>query len=330
MGAVAARGELTERRWTVAGRSHVLNAPALSRPTLLACALLAASLYALPLVHPVPLLDPDEGLHAAITSEMIARGDYIVPRFLGEPFLDKPILFFWSQAASMRVVGETEAGARLPGLVFGLLGALTTGWLAAVVLGHRGGWLAAPLYATMLVPMALAEVPVHDIALVPFTSCAVLALWRASRAPTTVSSMGWSLGAGIALGLAVLTKGLPGVAIVGLAHGTVLALERRWSVTIIAGGILALVAAGAIAAPWYLAMEHLNPRVPALLLRRTSPLRLHYRAAASRTASLDLLHSRRDRRGAPRNALCGARCAASRMRTKSPCARRDDWDGRGS
>ena len=29
--------------------------------------------------------------------------------------------------------------------------------------------------------------------------------------------------------------------------------------TIIAGGILALVAAGAIAAPWYLAMEHLNP-----------------------------------------------------------------------
>ncbi len=94
--------------------------------------LLAASLYALPLVHPFPLLDPDEGLHAAITSEMIERGDYIVPRFLGEPFLDKPILFFWSQAASMRVVGETEAGVRLPGLVFGLLGALTTGWLAAV------------------------------------------------------------------------------------------------------------------------------------------------------------------------------------------------------
>jgi 4-amino-4-deoxy-L-arabinose transferase-like glycosyltransferase len=68
---------------------------------------------------------------------------------LGEPFLDKPILFFWSQAASMRVVGETEAGVRLPGLVFGLLGALTTGWLAAVVLGHRGGWLAAPLYGLM-------------------------------------------------------------------------------------------------------------------------------------------------------------------------------------
>jgi len=196
---------------------------------LLSGLLLAASLYVLPLVDPVPLLDPDEGLHAAISSEMNARGDYIVPRFLGEPFLDKPILFFWAQAASMRLFGETEAAARLPGLVFGMLGALTTGWLAAIVLRHRAGWIAAPLYATMLVPMALAEVPVHDIALVPFTTGALLAFWCASRAASARVILGWSLVAGVSLGLVILTKGLPGVAIVGLAHGTVLLLERRWS-----------------------------------------------------------------------------------------------------
>ena len=273
--------------------------------------LLAASLYALPLVHPAPLLDPDEGLHASITSEMIARGDYIVPRFLGEPFLDKPILFFWAQAASMRMVGQTEAGARLPGLVFGLFGALTIGWLSAVVLRHRAGWLAAPLYATMLVPMALAEVPVHDIALVPFTTCAVLAFWRASRAGTAGVSLGWSLAAGVALGLAVLTKGLPGVAIVGLAHGTVLVLERRWSVTILAGGVLALVVAGAIAAPWYLAMEHLNPGYLHYYFVERHRLRVHHRAAAPRTASLELLHSRPDWRRAPSDVLCGAQCSTS-------------------
>jgi 4-amino-4-deoxy-L-arabinose transferase-like glycosyltransferase len=207
----------------------------------------------------VPLLDPDEGLHAAISSEMNARGDYIVPRFLGEPFLDKPILFFWAQAASMRLFGETEAAARLPGLVFGMLGALTTGWLAAIVLRHRAGWIAAPLYATMLVPMALAEVPVHDIALVPFTTGALLAFWRASRAASARVILGWSLVAGVSLGLVILTKGLPGVAIVGLAHAAVLLLERRWTLTIIVGGVLALIVATVVAAPWYLAMEHLNP-----------------------------------------------------------------------
>jgi 4-amino-4-deoxy-L-arabinose transferase-like glycosyltransferase len=111
----------------------------------------------------------------------------------------------------------------------------------------------------MLVPMVIAVVPVHDIALVPFTTCAVLAFWRAARAGSARASLSWSLAAGVALGLAILTKGLPGVAIVGLAHASVLLIERRWSVTIIAGGVLALIVAGAIAAPWYLAMEHLNP-----------------------------------------------------------------------
>ena len=175
-----------------------------------AVVLLLAMLYVLPLVAPFPLLDPDEGLHAAITQEMLARGDWVLPRFLGEPFLDKPILFFWAQAASFRAFGEHEAAARLPGLVFGALGALSTGWLAATMLGPRG-WLAALLYTTMIVPVALMEVPVHDIA------------------------------------------------IVGLAHGTVLLLERRVRPVVIAGGILALALGVGIAAPWYIAVERTQP-----------------------------------------------------------------------
>src|SRR4029077_12480870 len=42
-------------------------------------------------------------------------------------------------------------------------------------------------------------------------------------------------------------------------HAAVLLLERRWTLTIIVGGVLALIVATVVAAPWYLAMEHLNP-----------------------------------------------------------------------
>src|SRR5438105_3322065 len=56
----------------------------------------------LPLPAALPLFDPDEGLHAAIAQEMGTRGDYVTPTFVGEPFLDKPILFFWSEAWSIR------------------------------------------------------------------------------------------------------------------------------------------------------------------------------------------------------------------------------------
>ncbi len=223
-----------------------------------AVVLLLAMLYVLPLVAPFPLLDPDEGLHAAITQEMLARGDWVLPRFLGEPFLDKPILFFWAQAASFRAFGEHEAAARLPGLVFGALGALSTGWLAATMLGPRG-WLAALLYTTMIVPVALMEVPVHDIAIVPFVNAALLAFWRAARAARHRQVLSWSAVAGMALGLAMLTKGLTGVAIVGLAHGTVLLLERRVRPVVIAGGILALALGVGIAAPWYIAVERTQP-----------------------------------------------------------------------
>jgi 4-amino-4-deoxy-L-arabinose transferase len=252
------------------------------RPLTVAILALVAALFLLPLVRPFPLLDPDEGLHAAITQEMIARGDYVMPRFLGEPFLDKPILFFWSQALSMRCFGQTEAAARLPGLAFGALGAITTGWLAATVLRNRRAWVAALLYTTMLVPMALMQSPVHDIALVPFTNVALLAFWRAAHVGTPSSFsvatseaqrlspanetgsrssqvLWWSLLAGVALGVSMLTKGMSGVAIVGLAHGTVLILERRVRLSIVAGGILALLIAAAVAAPWYVAMERMQP-----------------------------------------------------------------------
>jgi len=63
-----------------------------------------------------------EADRAAISQEMVERGDWIVPRFLGRAFLDKPILFFWAQAASIRAFGMNTAAARLPGMLFALLG----------------------------------------------------------------------------------------------------------------------------------------------------------------------------------------------------------------
>jgi 4-amino-4-deoxy-L-arabinose transferase len=227
-------------------------------PVRVAVVVLLATLYVLPLAARFPLLDPDEGLHAAITQEMVTRGDYVMPRFLGEPFLDKPILFFWAQAASLLCLGQDETAARVPGLFFGALGALSIGWLAATVLGPAG-WIAALLYTTLLVPMALMQVPVHDVAVVPFANVAILAFWRAAREETPARSLGWSAAAGLALGGAILTKGLTGVALVGLAHATVLLVERRLRVVVVAGGVLALAIGVVVALPWYLAMEHVQP-----------------------------------------------------------------------
>jgi 4-amino-4-deoxy-L-arabinose transferase-like glycosyltransferase len=225
-----------------------------------AVALLALALYGVPLVTSLPLIDPDEGLHAAIALEMVESGNWVVPRLLGEAFLDKPILFFLAQAASIAAFGSSEFSVRLPGQLFGLLGALTTGLLAGSVAGRRAGLAAACVQATLAFPMALNQAAVHDVALVPWTNLAMLSLVRAIRTPRRpVAVWRWSAAAGVCLGLAVLTKGLVGVALVGLPVALLVAIEGRWSVAVVAGGVLAIALAGVVAAPWYLAVEQAQP-----------------------------------------------------------------------
>ncbi len=65
------------------------------RPLAVTAILLAVIMFVFPLAIRFPLLDPDEGLHASIAQEMVERGDWITPRLFGEPFLDKPVLYFW-------------------------------------------------------------------------------------------------------------------------------------------------------------------------------------------------------------------------------------------
>jgi len=63
-------------------------------------------IYIFPLVLSTPLFDPDEGIHAAIAQEMVDRSDYLIPRYLGTPFRDKPILYFAAQGVSLRDARE--------------------------------------------------------------------------------------------------------------------------------------------------------------------------------------------------------------------------------
>ena len=214
--------------------------------------------YALALVLPIPLFDPDEGLHAAIAREMVEHGDWVTPHLLGVPFLDKPILYFWALATSLSVFGPSEFAVRLPGIAFGIAGVLATASLGAALGGRRAGALSGLIHATMLVPFAVSAVSVHDIALVPFTTLTMLALWRAARAGNTGAAIAWGAAAGVVLGLAVLTKALSGVAAVGLPFAIWMVWDRRVRVSLLAAGVVCVAVAALVALPWYLAMEHAN------------------------------------------------------------------------
>ncbi len=230
----------------------------LSAPPRVALAFVLAA-YVLPLVLPVPLMEDDEGLHAAIAVEMVEGGDWTVPRLMGAPFLDKPILYFWMQAASLATFGASEFAVRLPGTLMAVAGIAATGWLAQVLFGVAVGRWAALCYATMLLPFAVSLTPLHDLVMVPLVALALGAFWRAHHAATTAHVAGWTLVAGVVLGLSMLGKGLTGVGLIGVGMVAWMAWTRTWPMRLILVAACALVLGAFIAWPWYAAMEQASP-----------------------------------------------------------------------
>ena len=246
-------------------------------------AVMALALVLAPLVASAPLFDPDEGLHAAIAQEMVQRGDYVTPTFRGEPFLDKPILFFWAEAASLGLFGHNAAAVRIPPLLFGLFGMVTIALLGRALADESAGLIAGIAYGTMLLPMGVSEVAVHDIGLVPFMCLAALCLVRvsdlavAAPAPADLppafdslslaqasSTFGWELlryggAAGGALGLSILTKGLVGIVFTGIFAVCLVARRPSSWFKLALALAIAVVVTLVVASPWYVAMERAHP-----------------------------------------------------------------------
>lgn len=219
----------------------------------------AVVIYVYPLSLHTPLLDPDEGLHAAISQEMVESGDYVIPRFRGEPFRDKPILYFAAQSLSLRAFGMNEAAVRLPGLAFALLGAVTTALLARRLFDGTTGLLALLVALTSIVPMSLAQAAVHDVALVPWTNLLALCWWSADHESSRRKRMGYTVGAGVCISLALLTKGLIGVAVIGVGYALYLVVAGRLSRSVVARGAISLSLGVLLASPWFIAMEMSTP-----------------------------------------------------------------------
>src|ERR1700731_3962694 len=83
----------------------------------------------------VGLLGPDEPRYAWIARAMAETGDWVTPRLYGQPWFEKPVLYYWEAAVSFKIFGISEAAARLPSAFSALLGTLALAWLAWRIYG---------------------------------------------------------------------------------------------------------------------------------------------------------------------------------------------------
>lgn len=98
------------------------------------------------------LWTPDEPRVAAIALEMAETADFVVPRLSGEPFVEKPPLYFAVSALMLRAfssVLDTTTTLRLTAALFGIGVLIMTFLLAKRILGVASGIFAMLVLGTM-------------------------------------------------------------------------------------------------------------------------------------------------------------------------------------
>ena len=205
------------------------------------------------------LVGPDEPRYASIARDMAAGGDWVTPRLHGEPWLEKPILYYWVAAVGFRLFSDGELAARLPSVLSALMTMLALGWVAWRFYGQTTAVLFALIFPSSIAVLTFARAATPDML---FSSTLALAL--AAAAPLVLSKQVravWLYQAafGVALGLGVLAKG-PAAVVLG-GGGVVLGalLTSRGARARCLAGPWALASFAVVALPWYVLCLMRNP-----------------------------------------------------------------------
>ena len=224
----------------------------------------------------IGLIEPTETRYGEIAREMLASGDWFIPRLNGIPHFHKPPIAYWSAASGMALFGVNAWGARLGTA----LAAVVVLWCTARIAAHtREGTpgsntksaLAPPVAAASaeatLAPILLASAALffalsHQLSTDMFLAASVAGFYAALFDPRADRSL-WPF---VALGLGFMAKGpvvlLSTVAPVLAAawwvrDGTTARRLMSWRGWV----VFAL-----IALPWYLAVVFETPGLLSYLL----------------------------------------------------------------
>ncbi|MEI8103159.1 MAG: glycosyltransferase family 39 protein, partial [Chlorobium sp.] len=111
-----------------------------------------ASLLFIPGLGMVHLFDWDELNFAESAREVLVSGNYFTVQINFEPFWEKPPLFIWMQALSMKLFGINEFAARLPNALCGITTLLVLFNAGRRVKDSRFGLLWMLLYLSSVLP----------------------------------------------------------------------------------------------------------------------------------------------------------------------------------
>jgi 4-amino-4-deoxy-L-arabinose transferase-like glycosyltransferase len=235
----------------------------------------------------IAVWDRDEAWYAETAREMVQSGDYIVPRFNGEPRYRKPVLIYWLIAAAYHLWGDGEFAARFCSGLAGTVTCLITYRLGTRMYDRRVGLAAALMLAVAPFMVVESKLATTDAVLTATLAGAFMCVWEltdrfktstrhaAGSHPSPLiavasprgdrgwiegcgssrGSLRWALGFWFLVGVSLLTKGPFGPAFLAMAIITWLVFSRQWSVLREFRWLPGLALAAAVVLPWGVAIH---------------------------------------------------------------------------
>ncbi|OGP84815.1 MAG: hypothetical protein A2Y95_07720 [Deltaproteobacteria bacterium RBG_13_65_10] len=213
-----------------------------------------------------PIHRAQEARVAEVAREMHVSGKWLVPELNARVRLQKPPLPYWGVAASYGLLGRVnEVSARIPSALCAIAAVVLTAFLAGRLFGPRAGLLAGACLATTRIFLQQGRRAEADVPMALFVILAMVGLalgWREDRRAGRFLFFA-------AMGIAFMTKGVPGVVIPLLAALGWFLWERRGRAALrpsFLGGLLVTIL---IAAPWYVIVWRLHPDAEAVFRAET-------------------------------------------------------------
>ncbi len=209
------------------------------------------------------LVRPDEGRYAEIPREMAASGDWVTPRLNGIKYYEKPPLQYWATAAAYKAFGEHHWTAILWSALTGFLGILLVWHAGRRLFSPDAGLYAGLILASSLLYALIGHINTLDMGLTLFMGLGLAGFLLAQRdGATAKENRFWMHMAWAAMALALLSKGLIGIALPGAVLVLYTLIERDfalWKRLHIGTGLLVFLL---VAAPWFIAVSLANPEFP--------------------------------------------------------------------
>jgi 4-amino-4-deoxy-L-arabinose transferase-like glycosyltransferase len=208
----------------------------------------AALLLFIPFLGAVHLFDWDEINFAECAREMITTGNYFSIRINYLPFWEKPPVFIWMQALSMRTFGVSEFAARLPDAVCGAVTLLVMFNCGRKLYDQRFGLIWVLAYAGSFLPHFYFKSGIID----PWFNLFIfLGIYHFIVFSNEKNNRPLLLSA-LFIGLAILTKGPVAALVFGLCFSVYWVIKRFQPVISIRLVIIYALAVAAVGGLWFL------------------------------------------------------------------------------